>query len=76
MTPFEVQVAREFAETVAGILQQNGVPRAEAIAEIPAMSAAILELVADGAIQILEDGILIRDASRLEAIIAGGVPKR
>lgn len=76
MTPFEVRAAREFAETVAGILQQNGVPRDEAIAEIPAMSAAFLDLVADGAIQVLEDGILIRDASRLEAVVAGGVPKR
>lgn len=69
MTPFEVQVAREFAETIAGMLQQNGVPRSVAIAEIPAISSAFLDLVADGAIHVLEDGILIRDTSRLEAIV-------
>ncbi len=72
-TEFEVKVANEFAKTVVASLQEHGVPRDKARAEIPAIVAAFLSLVDDGAIHVLEDGILIRDASRLEAIVLAGI---
>ena len=75
-TEFEIRASREFAETVAGLLEDGGVPRSRARAQVPAMAAAFLDLVADGAIHVLEDGILIRDQARLEAIVLAGVPAR
>lgn len=71
-TPFELQVANEFARTVVSSLVAHGVPEKRARLQIPATVAAFLDLVAEGAIQVLEDGILIRDAARLEAIVLAG----
>lgn len=75
MTPMEIRASQEFARTVAGLLEDGGVPHDVASAQVPAMAAAFLDLVADGAIHVLEDGILIRDQARLEAIVLAGVPK-